>query len=133
MLRPQNDLIYLGSSSVSSNSQCQLSECWVRASFQLSCLSGAVSGTFIVQGSNDIAVGIPSNQFTPTNWNTIGSGGTATIIASISATISTSSPTTSVIVPAFETCYQYHRIVYTPTNGGNTVGSFSIRAKTINF
>lgn len=131
-MRPNNEAVYYGNSIVASSSQVMLSECWVRASFQIDCLNGSLNGTFVVQASNDIAVGAPPNQFTPSNWNTIGSGGTATIIASVSATISTSSPSSSVIIPYFETCYQYHRLVYSPGNLG-AVGSFSVRNKTISF
>lgn len=120
-MRSNNELVFLGSASVSSNSQCMLSEQWIRASFQVDCLSGALNGSFVVQVSNDKATGVPPEQFTPTFWNTIGS--TQQVAASISAN-------SSVLIPFFETCYKYHRIVFTAGNGGNTVGSISIRAET---
>lgn len=123
VVRANNELIYFGSSTVSSNSQCQLSDGWIRTSFQVNCVNGDLNGTFTVQGSNDLATGRPANQFTPTYWNNIGS--TQSVVCSFSAG-------TSALIPWFDTCYRYHRVVYVRGNGGNTVGSFSLRVESKN-
>jgi len=95
---------------------------WIRASFQMSVSSGSLVGVFTIQGSNDQAVGLPPAQFSPTNWNNIGSGSNYSVVASISAG-------SSVLIPYFETCYQYHRVLFTAGNGGNTLGLYNIRAE----
>jgi hypothetical protein len=125
-LRPANELIYVGSSAVSSNSQCLLSDCWIRSSFQIVCLNGSLNGVFTVQGSNDLAQGLPPNQFTPTNWNTLGSV-TCSISSGVSSWIPFNGPQGT--INYFETCARYHRVIFVAGNSGNTVGSFSIRTE----
>jgi hypothetical protein len=132
VLRPNNELIAnvttIASASYSNN--C-LSECWIRASFQVSVSSGSLNGVFTVQGSNDLAQGSPPNQFSPTYWNNLGS---------VSCSISSG---TSVWIPYngpqgtinyFETCARYHRVQFAATVGsGNlaaALGVYNIRAET---
>lgn len=126
-MRSSNELIYNGgNSTTSSNSNCLLSEQWIRASFQIDCTAGALNGTFTVQGSNDIATGLPPNQFTPTYWNTVGS-----VTCSISNTASVWIPFNGPqgTINYFETCAKYHRVQFVAGNSGNTAGSFSIRTE----
>lgn len=118
-MRASNELIAVNVlSSATTFSNICLSEQWVRASFQVVCGSGSLAGTFSVQASNDIAVGVPPNQFSPTNWATLG---TQSCVASLSAA-------NNVIIPYFETCYQYHRIQFIPLTGAQ--GWYNIRVKT---
>lgn len=118
-MRSSNELVYTaGNSIASSSSNSLLSEQWVRTSFQIACTAGGINGTFSVQGSNDIAVGVPPNQFIPTNWNNIGSS--QSVVCSFSVG-------TCALIPWFDTCYKYHRLIYAAVGG--TAGSFSARAE----
>jgi len=120
-LRSSNELIFpAGSSIASSSSNSLLSEQWIRVSFQIDCLNGSLNGIFTVQGSNDLAVGTPPNQFIPTYWNNIGSSQSVTCSFTAGQ---------SGLIPYFETCYKYHRILFNAGNSGNTAGSFSVRAE----
>lgn len=100
------------------------SDCIVRASFQFTVGSGSVAGTFQMQGSNDQSIGIPANQFTPTNWSTITS---ASVVAS-----STSTARTFMILP-IETSYEYMRVTFTDNSGGTANGLVNGRVKGIGF
>lgn len=113
-MRPSSSLI---ANAVSCSNSFNSSNVWgwdiVRCSYQVSVSSGSMNGTFELQGSNDLAVGLPANQFSPTNWNTLGSA---------SYVVCSSSPTqSSFLIPMQEVCYQYMRVVFTksaqPTNG----------------
>ncbi len=110
-----------GSFSISSSIY---SDCLVRASFQFTISSGSMLGTFQIQGSNDQAVGIPANQFTPTNWSTITS---ASVTASVSATSKT-----FMILP-IETSYEYMRVQFTDLSSGTANGLVNGRIKGIGF
>ncbi len=115
-MRPSNSLIANGvSCSNSFNSNIIYAWDIVRGSYQVVLSSGNMSGTFVLQGSNDIATGANPNQFTPTNWNTISS--TTTIIASTSAA--------SFITGPQELAYNYLRVSYTKATGAD--GVISIR------
>ncbi len=128
-MRPNNELVANNvlSSGTSYSNVC-LSEMWIRASFQVVCGSGTLTGTFTVQGSNDLAVGTPPNQFTPTNWNTVGSGATQSVIT-CSMSFSTTTPACA-FIPYFETCYHWHRVQFVPATGAQ--GWYSIRVETRN-
>lgn len=128
-MRPNNELVAVNVlSSGTSTSNVMWSQCWIRASFQVTCGSGTMTGTFTVQGSNDIAQGVPPNQFTPTNWNTIGSGATQAVIT-CSFTASVTTPACA-LIPFFDTCYQYHRVQFVPASGAQ--GWYNIRVETRN-
>lgn len=107
-------------SSGTSTSNVMLSEQWIRASFQVVCGSGSLTGTFVVQASNDLAVGAPPNQFVPTNWFTLG---TQSVICSLTSVA-------NVMIPYFETCYHYHRVQFTPATSAQ--GWYSIRVESKN-
>ena len=121
-MRPSNELVASNVlSSGTSYSNVMLSECWIRSSFQMDCGSGTMAGTFTVQASNDIATGTPPNQFSPANWFTVGTNSVA-----CSMTVAG-----QVMIPYFETCYQYHRVQFVPATGAQ--GWYNIRVKTISF
>lgn len=124
-MRPNNELVASNvTSSGTSYSNSMMSECWIRASFQIVCGSGSFTGTFTVQGSNDLPVGVQPNQFVPTNWNNVGSGASQSFITcSISAG-------TSVMIPYFETCYRYHRVQFVPLT--SALGLYSTRVESKN-
>lgn len=120
-MRSNNELVASNVlSSGTSFSNSLLSEQWIRASFQIVCGSGSFAGTFFVQVSNDIAVGVPPNQFVPTNWFTLG---TQSVIASLSSSANT-------MIPYFETCYKYHRVQFVPSTGAQ--GLYTIRVESRN-
>lgn len=122
-MRPSNSLIVNGvSNSASFNSSVIWSNDIVRASYQVVVSSGSCVGSFRVQGSNDLATGLPPNQFNPTNWNNIGSS--SIISCSVTATAQT-----SFLVPAFDTGYEYMRVSYVDASGGSANGLVSIRIK----
>lgn len=125
-MRSSNELVYIGNSTISSNSNSLLSEQWIRGSFQVDCTAGSLNGVLTVQGSNDIAIGFNPNQFAPTNWNTLGSV-TCSITSASSAWIPFNGPQGT--INYFETCARYHRVNFVAGNSGNTVGSFSVRAE----
>lgn len=90
----------------------------VRCSYQATVGSGSLSGTFKLQASNDLPVGLPPNQFTPTNWNDIASS--SVVVASSTASIR------SFITPIQEVCYSYYRVVFTDASSG-TLSSVTVR------
>lgn len=100
------------------------SDCIVRASFQFTISSGSMLGTFQLQGSNDQSVGVPANQFTPTNWSTITS-------ASVTASVSTTAKT-FMILP-IECAYEYIRVQFSDLSGGTANGLVNGRSKGIGF
>lgn len=88
----------------------------VLASFQL-VATGTAAGTIQIQASDDKAIGLPANQFQPTNWNNIG-------------TPVTVSGAGSYLVPSgTEISYEYLRLVYTDASGGSATGNISARMK----
>lgn len=118
-MRSSNELIAnnILSSGTSYSNVCWSNQ-WVRASFQITCGSGSLVGTFTVQGSNDIAVGTPGSQFSPTNWNSLGS---------VASVVSSMAMGSCLMIPSFDTCYQYHRVQFVPANLPN--GWYSIRVE----
>jgi hypothetical protein len=91
----------------------------VRASFQVTIGSGACNGTFVIQGSNDQAVGAFPTLYQPTNWNTITS---ATVVCSASAG-------NSFLILQNEYAYEYLRVQFTAGNGGAALGTANVRMK----
>ena len=89
----------------------------VRVTFQI-VGTGTTNGSIQIQGSDDQSVGLPANQFQPTNWNNVG--------ASVAVV-----GTTPSITPEIETCYEYMRLVFTDASGGAATGTISARAKGI--
>lgn len=75
--------------------------------------SGAPVGVAKVQVSNDEAVSIP-NQFAPTNWSDL-SGVTVSVSAA-----------GVFLIPKFDVCYNYVRLVYTKTSG---TGAITVNVK----
>lgn len=126
-MRPSNSQFLtngiVGSASFSISSSIY-SDCIVRASFQFTCASGSMAGTFQMQGSNDQAVGAPANQFTPTNWSTI---------TSASVTASTTSTSRTFMILPIETSYEYLRVSFTDNSGGTANGLVNGRLKGIGF
>lgn len=112
------------SNSASFNSSVLWSDSILRASFQIVVSSGSCGGTFKIQGSNDLAQGLPANQFLPTNWINIGS--TSIITCSTSAIGSSS----VFLIPYTELVYEYVRIAFVDLSGGSANGVVTIRAKT---
>ncbi len=92
----------------------------VRASFQFVVASGSFNGSLTLQVSNDLANGF-QNQFSPTNWSTLGS---VTVVASASAN-------TVLLIQASELCYEYGRIQFTASNGGAALGLVNGRMKVL--
>lgn len=130
-MRTSNELIFnqTVTASATYSNNC-LSECWIRASFQAVVSSGSLNGTFWLQQSNDLAQGLPPNQFSPIDWNNIGS-----VSCSASAGFATYIPWNGPqgTVNFFETCARYHRVQFVATLGsGNlaaAVGLVNIRAE----
>ncbi len=96
----------------------------VRASFQFTVSSGSCVGTFQIQGSNDQAVGIPANQFTPTNWSTI---------TSASVSCSTTALSKVFMILPIETSYEYMRVQFTDGSAGAANGLVNGRCKGVGF
>lgn len=124
-MRPSNSQFLtngiVGSASFSISSAIY-TDCIVRASFQFTVASGSCAGTFNIQGSNDQSFGVPANQFTPTNWNTITS---VTVVASSTALVR------SFLIPATELAYEYLRVNFTDNSGGSANGLVNGRCKAI--
>lgn len=93
----------------------------VRASFQILVSSGSCVGTFVIQGSNDQSTGVPANQFTPTNWVTIGS--TASVVCS------TTAASKAFLIPSTELSYEYIKIRFTDGSAASAIGVVQIRMK----
>lgn len=94
----------------------------VRGSVQVNVDAGSISGSFTLQASNQQPVGMPPNQFQPTQWNTIGSS-TTLANASSSLTLKT------FLMPMTELCYDYYRLVFTDATSGVATGSVTARMK----
>ncbi len=92
----------------------------VRGSFQVTLSSGSFNGAFVIQASNDQAIGKFPNQFEPTNWNTLNS---VTVVAS------TTAAGQSFIIQSTELCYEYGRVLFTAANGGAAQGTVNVRMK----
>ena len=112
-MRPVNNALNFGTfysaslnpASVSSqNSIAQWATDIIRASFQV-VFVGAATGSIKMQASNDFAVGLPREQFQPTNWNDVGSSVSVTAAGSY-------------LIPEIECSYEYIRLVYTSTTLG---------------
>jgi hypothetical protein len=83
--------------------------------------AGSPAGTLEFECSNDDApyTGNNAQLFTPTNW---------IAIPNTSQTVSTSG---QILIPQTDICYQYIRVIFTPT-GGST-GAVNVRLKTLGF
>lgn len=131
-MRQSNELIFgsVVTASASYSNNC-LSECWIRASFQVSVSSGSLNGTFTVQGSNDFPVGTPPIQFSPTNWNNLGSV-SCSMSSGSSLWIPYNGPQGT--INYFETCARYHRVQFAATVGSGNLaaasGQLNIRVET---
>lgn len=121
-MRAVNNLIGTGTAGTASFSTNPV---WamdlIRASFQILVSSGSCVGTFVIQASNDQAVGVPAAQFTPTNWVTVGS--TASVVCSTTASSKV------FLLPSTEFAYEYLRIRYTDGSGAAALGVVQIRMK----
>jgi hypothetical protein len=104
-------------SATNQNSTPQWTDTIVRASFQI-VNTGTSTGSVQLQGSNDQAIGLPANQFTPTNWFNIGSAVTINAAGVFS-------------IAEQELCYEYLQLVYTVNSAG--VGSLLARMKSFSF
>jgi len=84
----------------------QMFSCSVIASFT----DVAAAGTLKMQASNDLGSsnGSFTNQFVPTVW------------VDIAGAAATSAAGASIIIPKFDICYQYIRLVWTKTGGAGT-------------
>lgn len=122
LMRPSNSLIISNGTSGTASYVSSVVWGWdiVRFSVQVTVGSGSVVGTFQMQGSNDIATGLPPNQFQPTNWNNIG---TASVVASSSATA------LSFLIVTTESSYEYLRLRYADSSAGAALGLFNARFK----
>ena len=118
-MKPSNSLI-LGAttSSVSFVSSTVWSWDIVQCSFQAVVSSGSINGKFTLQASNEIPVGMPPNQFVPTNWFNVSS------VSQVSG--SSSSTVLTFGTPKDEVCFQYLRVTWVPTNGLSD-GAFTVR------
>ena len=81
-------------------------------------MTGASTGTLKVQVSNDL-MPQPASSPVPTNW---------VDLAGISVVMTANS---TFIIPKFDVCYGYMRLVYTKNNG--SAGTISAFVKTISF
>ena len=124
-MRASNEIIALNApAQTSSASLVVWASLMYGASVHITVSSGSLNGTFNIQGSNELATGRFPEQFTPSNFATLGISSTS-VIASISAG-------SSVMLPFFPTSYEYLRVNFTAGNGGNTLGLYTIRMKTLN-
>ncbi len=123
-MRPVNNALNFGTIAVSDlnpvvnanlNSVAQWATDIVRASFEV-VATGNAAGSIQVRVSNDQAVGLPANQFQPTNWNLIGSAVTV-------------SGAGVYLIPLFESSYEYLELLYTDSSGGTSTGRISGRIK----
>lgn len=114
-MRPSNVNVWNGTVGTSTLSVSSAIYAWdiVRASFQVSVSSGTFNGTFNVQFSNDIPVGVHPGKFQPTSWSNISS---VTVVASVSAT------TRVFAIQQVETSYNYMRVVFVDATGGAALG-----------
>lgn len=120
-MRPSNSLVINAASAAANKNSVPLwADNIVRVSFQVVASNSSAAGTIQVQVSDDQSVGLPANQFIPTNWANLGSPVTLTGSSSLNA-----------LVPAIEVAYEYIRIVYTDTTGATATGTISARAKAI--
>lgn len=94
----------------------------VRGSFQVTVASGSCNGAFVIQSSNDQAVGKPPTQFEPTNWNTLNS---------VTVVCSTTAAGQSFLIQPNEFCSEYGRVQFTAANGGAALGTVNVRFKII--
>lgn len=123
-MNPNNCLIASNyPASVSSSSLLQWAEKIVRSSWQVTVSSGSLNGTFTLQVSNDQSSDGQSSQFYPTNWSSLGS---------VTVVCSTTAPGSGIfLIQGVELCYQYMRLNFTAGNGGNTLGLYSVRQKSM--
>lgn len=132
-MKTQNFLIANNFASTTSASFTS-SASWIQQvrslSWQMTINSGSLNFTSVqLWVSNDIPVGVPAEQFKPTNWFVLGS---TTTLTSGSASQIPDWGTNNFGTPSTDVCHNYMRIVYTPGNIGAAIGNYSIRVKTIN-
>lgn len=80
----------------------------LRCSVQIG-TTGTLNGTIQLRVSNDIAVGLPKNQYQPANWSLIGTAVTVTTAGVY-------------LIPYIETSYEYIQLLYTDSSGGTSTG-----------
>lgn len=106
-MRPNNNQIFSSLPVVSNQTSLpQWSDMIVRASFQVVVAGTNTGGTLQVQVSNDQAVGLPANQYVPTNWSNLGSS------------VAVSGGNAVYLISEIEMSYEYVRLVYTNTVAG---------------
>lgn len=120
-MRPNNNILNFGTIAAPNtapsaysnlNSIAQWALDIVRCSFQV-VASGTAAGTLQIQGSNDLAFGLPPNQFQPTNWFNIGTAATVAGagVYEVGDVFKTS------IIP-LECSYEYLRLTFVSTKAG---------------
>lgn len=133
-LRANNDLIIGTQSngivvgtpaSANINSIPQWTDQIVRASFQAVVTGSTSTGTLQLQVSDDKAVGLPANQFVPTNWTNLGSS--VAVAAAGIFWVPAISGTTGYV----ECSYEYMRVVWTDGSSGANNGSVICRMKSM--
>jgi hypothetical protein len=104
-MRPNNCIIMNNLSAASNQtSTVQWTDTIVRVSFQV-VNSGTSTGTLQLQASDDQAIGLPANQFTPTNWFNV--GGTVSVTGA-----------GVFVVTQQEVAYEYLKLVFTSSVPG---------------
>lgn len=108
-MRPSNILL-LNALDISSNqaSAAIVTDFVNSISAQAVLTGSSPNGTLKFQGSND-AVFAPN---TPTNWNDIGTTATITDVGVY-------------LIPKFDVCYSYVRLVWTKSSGTGTITAYS--------
>lgn len=136
-MRAQNDLI-IGTKTTSGSAVGiatnaniigipQWSNGIVRASFQAVVTGSTATGTLQLQVSNDIPIGLPANQFVPTNWTNLG---TSVAVAAAGVFFV---PAIASNVGYIETCYEYMRVNWTDGSSGANTGTVICRMKSDGF
>lgn len=80
----------------------------ISASFQVITGDADAAGTVKLQMSNDLTLGVPRTNFTPSNWSDIPNA-TSTVASGVAPPITIASM-----------CYSYIRAIYTRSGGGST-------------
>src|ERR1051326_4982637 len=109
-MRFLNDPLFNATSQTSKNSDALDSSQMEAASVQVYFSDAAAAGTLKVQVSNDHwGAGNLPEPFTPTHWNDL-SGASVTVAAGATS-----------LIPRFDVCYQWIRLVWTSTGGAGTM------------
>ena len=124
-MRPNNTLVFNGvSAAITGSSSLIWSTGMIRTTVQISVSSGSLNGTFTLKSSNDLNTDnqVLAGTFYPTNWNTV--GGSTSIICS-----NTVQGSGAFMFGPIELSQEYLRLDFAPGNGGNALGTFSVRLK----